>query len=97
MRLEEEQSDLLVTNCGHGDCKPSNVLLHSRQDNAMTTTTMRRRRELCFLDLELTGIHFAAFDLGQAMAIFGATNVSIKTNETYLSVCGCMRRGKRER
>ena len=61
MRLEEQQSNLLVTRCGHGDCKPSNLLLYS-QDNGDNDNAPLGVR---FLDLELAGTHFVAFDLAK--------------------------------
>jgi thiamine kinase-like enzyme len=47
---------LPITACGHGDCKPSNVFL---------TDTIGTDKSVKFIDLELAGTHYRAFDLAK--------------------------------
>jgi thiamine kinase-like enzyme len=49
---------LPLTACGHGDCKPSNVFL---SDN----DTIGTDKSVKFIDLELAGTHYRAFDLAK--------------------------------
>jgi aminoglycoside phosphotransferase (APT) family kinase protein len=53
-RLEEEFRLPMVT-WGHGDCKPSNIILTADHG------------EVCFLDLELTGYNYRAYDLAKLL------------------------------
>ena len=55
--LEARNEDFLVTNSGHGDCKPSNLLIG--YSDSQTSPCIR------FLDLELAGTHYVAFDLAK--------------------------------
>ena len=57
MELEQDK-DLFVTDTGHGDCKPSNLLV---QDGDSVDHAPRVR----FLDLELAGTHYVAFDIAK--------------------------------
>lgn len=52
------EDDLLTTVCGHGDCKPSNLLVQGR-NHGETPTSVR------FLDMELAGRHYIAYDLAK--------------------------------
>jgi thiamine kinase-like enzyme len=47
---------LPITACGHGDCKPSNVFL---------SHTIGTDKSVQFIDLELAGTHYRAFDLAK--------------------------------
>jgi thiamine kinase-like enzyme len=60
---------LPITACGHGDCKPSNVFL---TDNDTIGTDMSVK----FIDLELAGTHYRAFDLAK----FWRTNSNDSTD-----------------
>eukprot|EP00977_Amphora_coffeiformis_P017715 scaffold5873_cov172-Amphora_coffeaeformis.AAC.12 len=55
---ELEQDNLLVTDSGMGDCKPSNLLVQ-HGDSVEHPTSVR------FLDLELAGSHYVAFDIAK--------------------------------
>jgi thiamine kinase-like enzyme len=48
---------LLTTNTGHGDCKPSNLILHCPKS--------KQHCQLRFLDFELAGRNYVAFDIAK--------------------------------
>jgi thiamine kinase-like enzyme len=81
---------LPISACGHGDCKPSNGFLTG---NDIIGTDKRVK----FIDLELAGTHYRAFDL----ATFWRTNsnVNIEKNrniffEAYASTSNTIAGGK---
>jgi thiamine kinase-like enzyme len=61
-----EALNLPVVACGHGDCKPGNIMrlqpeeyARNRNDSEAATTNIQ------FIDLELSGVHYRAFDLAK--------------------------------
>jgi thiamine kinase-like enzyme len=60
---------LPITACGHGDCKPSNVFL---------TDKIGADKSVKFIDLELAGSHYRAFDLAK----FWRTNSNAAIDST---------------
>ena len=65
--LEKQGNDkLLITPCGHGDCKPSNLLLlHGSNNDDNGERDDHGHARIRFLDLELAGTHYVAYDLAK--------------------------------
>jgi Choline/ethanolamine kinase len=69
----ESNDQLLLTWTGHGDCKPCNlILLHDNHAGSLetattttTTTTLTPHSSIKFIDLELTGVQYVAYDLAK--------------------------------
>jgi thiamine kinase-like enzyme len=55
-RQQLDNLQLPITACGHGDCKPSNVFL---------SHTIGTDKSVKFIDLELAGTHYRAFDVAK--------------------------------
>jgi thiamine kinase-like enzyme len=60
-QLESLQLPMVV--CGHGDCKPANIIL--LQDDTITQSQSQSSTQVRFIDLELAGVHYRAFDLAK--------------------------------
>ena len=73
---------------GHGDLKPSNVMLHSEAG--------ARREGICFIDFELSGNHYRGYDL---FKLFRTSQDMSHTNlraflADYSSVCSSSAAGE---
>ncbi|GKZ00711.1 hypothetical protein MPSEU_001023100 [Mayamaea pseudoterrestris] len=71
-----ESLSLPLVACGHGDCKPCNIfVLHNDEETSGDNVSIR------FIDLELAGTHYRAFDLAKFFRTDAPSELYTKANQ----------------
>ena len=66
-QLLEMEFQLPMVSLGHGDCKPSNIILLQDQTDVRNDKNQKTHNNVRFLDLELTGYNYRAYDLAKLL------------------------------